>query len=115
MTETNEDIEDLLSMLERHRWDRYHDALKTYVHQYDAFAKRVAELNKEVERLKALVPPFAERGPWPCAGTWSTFAMEVVADRDEARARVRELEEQLAKGHALGNMEKRMIKEGGAR
>ena len=51
------------------------------------------ERDKEIERLRGLMPP-DERGPgFVGQGTWSVFAEKVVAERDAALEKVAELTE----------------------
>ena len=51
------------------------------------------ERDKEIERLKGLMPP-DERGPgFVGQGSWSVFAEKVVAERDAALEKVAELTE----------------------
>ena len=51
------------------------------------------ERDKEIERLRGLMPP-DERGPgFVSQGSWSVFAEKVLAERDAAMERVTELTE----------------------
>lgn len=53
----------------------------------------LTKANKEIERLKSLMPP-DERGPgFVSQGSWSVFAEKVLAERDAALERVTELTE----------------------
>jgi len=46
----------------------------------------------EIDRLRKFVPPESERGPgFVGQGSWAVFAEKVVAERDEARERVKQL------------------------
>ena len=56
------------------------------------------ERNKEIERLKSLMPP-DERGPgFVGQGSWSVFAEKVVAERDALRGEVRFLKDVVLTG-----------------
>lgn len=63
------------------------------------------ERDKEIERLKGLMPP-DERGPgFVGQGSWSVFAEKVVAERDAAQERVKQhLEEKIELRDELGGL-----------
>ena len=54
--------------------------------------EQVRVLLDEIDRLRMLVPPETERGPgFVGQGTWSVYAEKVVAERDAAQERVKQL------------------------